>query len=102
MACRSRYVGGARRRARRSASPQALHRAARRGAAGGGGAQRRPAPDSGSSREARRAAARILSSVSDARSLTLTASLRPAALDARRGIARLHPEVLTALGLNPG
>ena len=35
-------------------------------------------------------------------SLTLTASLRPAALDARRGIVRLHPEVLTALGLNPG
>ncbi|HEX2355156.1 MAG TPA: AAA family ATPase [Micromonosporaceae bacterium] len=34
--------------------------------------------------------------------LTLTASLRPAALDARRGIVRLHPEVLTALGLNPG
>jgi transitional endoplasmic reticulum ATPase len=36
------------------------------------------------------------------RSLTLTASLRPAALDARRGIVRLHPEVLTALALNPG
>ncbi len=35
-------------------------------------------------------------------SLTLTASLRPAALDARRGIVRLHPEVLTALGLHPG
>lgn len=34
--------------------------------------------------------------------LTLTASLRPAALDARRGIVRLHPEVLTALGLHPG
>jgi transitional endoplasmic reticulum ATPase len=34
--------------------------------------------------------------------LTLTASLRPAALDARRGIVRLHPEVLTALALNPG
>ncbi|OLB67421.1 MAG: ATPase [Actinobacteria bacterium 13_2_20CM_2_72_6] len=34
--------------------------------------------------------------------MTLTASLRPAALDARRGIVRLHPEVLTALGLNPG
>ncbi|GGM13775.1 AAA family ATPase [Micromonospora yangpuensis] len=34
--------------------------------------------------------------------LTLTASLRPAALDARRGIVRLHPEVLTALGLRPG
>jgi transitional endoplasmic reticulum ATPase len=38
----------------------------------------------------------------DDRTLTLTASLRPAALDARRGIVRLHPEVLTALGLNPG
>ena len=36
------------------------------------------------------------------RSLTLTASLRPAALDARRGIVRVHPEVLTALGLRPG
>jgi SpoVK/Ycf46/Vps4 family AAA+-type ATPase len=36
------------------------------------------------------------------RTLTLTASLRPAALDARRGIVRLHPEVLGALGLNPG
>jgi transitional endoplasmic reticulum ATPase len=35
-------------------------------------------------------------------SLTLTASLRPAALDARRGIVRLHAEVLTALGLRPG
>ncbi|RKN17152.1 AAA family ATPase [Micromonospora musae] len=34
--------------------------------------------------------------------LTLTASLRPAALDARRGIVRLHPEVLTALDLRPG
>ncbi len=34
--------------------------------------------------------------------LTLTASLRPAALDARRGIVRLHPEVLTALNLHPG
>ncbi|MEU7848824.1 AAA family ATPase [Micromonospora parva] len=34
--------------------------------------------------------------------LTLTASLRPAALDARRGIVRLHPEALTALGLRPG
>lgn len=35
-------------------------------------------------------------------SLTLTASLRPAALDARRGIVRLHPEVLAALGLRLG
>ncbi|MGI5246834.1 AAA family ATPase [Dactylosporangium sp. CA-139066] len=34
--------------------------------------------------------------------LTLTASLRPAALDARRGVVRLHPEVITALGLRPG
>ncbi|MEO3742518.1 AAA family ATPase [Plantactinospora sp. B5E13] len=34
--------------------------------------------------------------------LTLTASLRPAALDARRGIVRLHPEVLTALDLHSG
>lgn len=34
--------------------------------------------------------------------LTLTATLRPAALDARRGVVRLHPEVLTALGLRPG
>ncbi|SDY09176.1 transitional endoplasmic reticulum ATPase [Micromonospora pattaloongensis] len=36
------------------------------------------------------------------RDLTLTASLRPAALDARRGIVRLHPEVLAALGLSTG
>jgi len=35
-------------------------------------------------------------------SLTLTASLRPAALDARRGVVRLHPEVFAALGLRPG
>ncbi|BCL14280.1 AAA family ATPase [Micromonospora sagamiensis] len=34
--------------------------------------------------------------------LTLIASLRPAALDARRGVVRLHPEVLTALALRPG
>ncbi|MGA3541421.1 AAA family ATPase [Micromonosporaceae bacterium DT194] len=34
--------------------------------------------------------------------LTLTAGLRPAALDARRGIVRLHPEALAALGLRPG
>ncbi|MGC4877095.1 AAA family ATPase [Micromonospora sp. DT43] len=34
--------------------------------------------------------------------LTMTASLRPAALDARRGVVRLHPEALTALGLRPG
>ncbi|HEV7712817.1 MAG TPA: AAA family ATPase [Asanoa sp.] len=36
------------------------------------------------------------------RDLVLTASLRPAALDARRGVVRLHPEVLRALGLRPG
>ncbi|MDG4822504.1 AAA family ATPase [Asanoa sp. WMMD1127] len=36
------------------------------------------------------------------RDLVLTASLRPAALDARRGVVRLHPEVLGALGLRPG
>ncbi|MEV0843476.1 AAA family ATPase [Actinocatenispora sera] len=35
-------------------------------------------------------------------SLTLTASLRPAALDGRRGIVRLHPEVIAALGLSTG
>src|SRR5207253_1682317 len=35
-------------------------------------------------------------------SLTLTACLRPAALDARRGVVRLHQEVFTALGLRPG
>jgi transitional endoplasmic reticulum ATPase len=40
--------------------------------------------------------------VTDGRSLTLTASLRPAALDARRGIVRLHAEVLAALGLRAG
>lgn len=34
--------------------------------------------------------------------LRLTASLRPAALDARRGIVRLHPEILAALGLRAG
>nr|WP_228532511.1 AAA family ATPase [Micromonospora sp. ANENR4] len=34
--------------------------------------------------------------------MTLTATLRPAALDARRGVVRLHPEVLTALALRPG
>lgn len=35
-------------------------------------------------------------------SLTLTASLRPAALDARRGVVRLHGAVLAALGLRSG
>jgi transitional endoplasmic reticulum ATPase len=34
--------------------------------------------------------------------LTLTVTLRPAALDARRGIVRLHPEVMNALAVNPG
>ncbi|MEV4627785.1 AAA family ATPase [Micromonospora sp. NPDC049523] len=34
--------------------------------------------------------------------LILTANLRSATLDARRGIVRLHPTVLTALGLHPG
>ncbi|MEV0896762.1 AAA family ATPase [Actinoplanes sp. NPDC049802] len=34
--------------------------------------------------------------------LTLTVTLRPAALDARRGIVRLHPEVMAALDLRPG
>ena len=35
------------------------------------------------------------------RELTLTARLTTARLDARRGIVRLHPEVLAALGLVP-
>jgi SpoVK/Ycf46/Vps4 family AAA+-type ATPase len=35
-------------------------------------------------------------------SLTLTASLRPAALDGRRGIVRVHHAVLDALDLRPG
>ncbi|MFG3341597.1 AAA family ATPase [Glycomyces sp. NPDC048151] len=35
-------------------------------------------------------------------SLTLTATRAKAGLDARRGIVRLHPEALTALGLRPG
>src|SRR4051812_11011415 len=34
--------------------------------------------------------------------LTLTVTLRPAALDARRGIVRLHPEVMAALAIKPG
>jgi transitional endoplasmic reticulum ATPase len=34
--------------------------------------------------------------------LTLTVTLRPAALDARRGIVRLHPEVMAGLAINPG
>ena len=33
--------------------------------------------------------------------LTLTAVLRPSALDQRRGVVRLHPDVLAALGLSP-
>jgi transitional endoplasmic reticulum ATPase len=40
--------------------------------------------------------------VTDAGSLTLTATRAKAGLDARRGIVRLHPEALTALGLRPG
>jgi transitional endoplasmic reticulum ATPase len=34
--------------------------------------------------------------------LTLTVTLRPAALDARRGVVRLHAEVMAALAINPG
>jgi SpoVK/Ycf46/Vps4 family AAA+-type ATPase len=34
--------------------------------------------------------------------LTLTVTLRPAALDARRGIVRLHPEVMAALAVKTG
>ncbi len=34
--------------------------------------------------------------------LKLTVTLRPAGLDDRRGIVRLHPEVMTALEINPG
>ncbi|GAA3338910.1 AAA family ATPase [Amorphoplanes nipponensis] len=34
--------------------------------------------------------------------LTLTVTQRTAALDARRGIVRLHPEVMAALAINPG
>ncbi|MCM4077306.1 AAA family ATPase [Paractinoplanes hotanensis] len=34
--------------------------------------------------------------------LKLTATLRPAGLDDRRGIVRLHPEVMTALEINAG
>jgi len=33
--------------------------------------------------------------------LTMTARLRPSSLDTRRGVVRLHPEVLAALGGNP-
>ncbi|HEY8372530.1 MAG TPA: AAA family ATPase [Pseudonocardiaceae bacterium] len=33
--------------------------------------------------------------------ITLTARLSPSALDSRRGVVRLHPEVLDALGLRP-
>jgi transitional endoplasmic reticulum ATPase len=40
--------------------------------------------------------------VNPAPTLTLTATMRPAALDARRGIVRVHVEVLTALGLRAG
>ncbi|MBM2617293.1 AAA family ATPase [Actinoplanes sp. LDG1-06] len=34
--------------------------------------------------------------------LTLTVTLRPTGLDDRRGIVRLHPEVMTALSINAG
>ncbi|GID31561.1 AAA family ATPase [Paractinoplanes brasiliensis] len=34
--------------------------------------------------------------------LTLTATLRPTGLDDRRGIVRLHPDVMTALSINAG
>ena len=37
----------------------------------------------------------------EGRALTLTARLTAARLDARRGVVRLHREVLSALGLNP-
>ncbi len=40
--------------------------------------------------------------MTDSGSLTLTATRARAGLDARRGIVRLHPEALTALGLRPG
>ncbi|GAA2168652.1 MULTISPECIES: AAA family ATPase [Glycomyces] len=40
--------------------------------------------------------------MSDSGSLTLTATRAKAGLDARRGIVRLHPEALTALGLRAG
>lgn len=40
--------------------------------------------------------------MTDSGSLTLTATRAHAALDARRGIVRLHAEVLTALGLQAG
>lgn len=37
-----------------------------------------------------------------ASSLTLTARLSTAALDSRRGVIRLHPEVIAALGIRGG
>ncbi|MFC3493425.1 AAA family ATPase [Glycomyces rhizosphaerae] len=40
--------------------------------------------------------------MTDSGSLTLTATRARAGLDARRGIVRLHPEALTALGLRAG
>ncbi|THV29985.1 AAA family ATPase [Glycomyces paridis] len=40
--------------------------------------------------------------MTDSGALTLTATRARAGLDARRGIVRLHPEALTALGLRPG
>ncbi len=43
--------------------------------------------------------ARVTAAASDGRELTLTARLTGARLDARRGVVRLHREVLAALGL---
>ena len=43
----------------------------------------------------------VTAAASEGRDLTLTARLTGARLDARRGIVRLHPEVLAALGLAP-
>jgi transitional endoplasmic reticulum ATPase len=44
----------------------------------------------------------VTSPPSDQPALTLTVSLRSATLDARRGVVRLHPEVLAALDLRAG
>jgi transitional endoplasmic reticulum ATPase len=43
----------------------------------------------------------VSAAASEGRDLTLTARLTHARLDARRGVVRLHPEVLAALGLAP-
>ncbi len=58
--------------------------------------------ETGRSERPERPGDRLASVTEPSRSLTLTASLRPAALDARRGVVRLHPEVFTALNLRPG